>query len=544
MKKVLYIAPHLSTGGQPQYLLKEIQLLKDTYDIYVVEYSFLSPIYVVQRNQIIDLVGGSFFSPGDNKETIVDFIKQIEPDIIHFQEIPEMFMDDKITTQIYNENRKYLIIETSHTVEFDPNRKRFYPDRFVFGGSYQVKQYKNIDILKEVVLYPIEYRDEERPYPFDDAFKDYKNILVVGLFTPNKNQGYAFELARYLDSFNDDKIAFHFVGNQAPNFKDYWEPLLADIPVNCFLYGEKDNVDDYYAHCDMVVFPSNIAECAPLVVREALSWKKPVFMFNMKYYDGLYDKVGGITFLTGVSNFDSINIRNVLGFGIKPKVRVVHLVTNPNSPREKESIGQLKQLEQYGIEYTQHNNEPYTKKPPVETCMNPEKVTETFGDARLSPAHYGCYLAHKNGILGEFTNDIDFLIVAEADCKIEVPLQDFVDMVYKVGSVMERKDITYFSFGDKYNIEDKFFDSPKTGDLGVDFMYETNNIICAQCIMFKKQDRDYLINALQKENWQVSDLWYNLVFQKDKKKFGILEERMTTQIDGFSLLDQRDKKYR
>jgi hypothetical protein len=176
--------------------------------------------------------------------------------------------------------------------------------------------------------------------------------------------------------------------------------------------------------------------------------------------------------------------------------------------------------------------------------MNSEAVTETFGDARLSPAHYGCYLAHKNGILGEFTNDIDFLIVAEADCRITVPLQEFVDMVYKVGDVMEKRDITYFSFGDKYNLETDYLESPKTVDLEVDFMYETKQIICAQCIMFKKQDRDYLINALQKEYWHVADIWYNLVFQKDKKKFGILEERMAIQIDGFSLLDQKDKKYR
>ena len=29
MKKLLYIAPHLSTGGLPQYLTKKIELLRD-----------------------------------------------------------------------------------------------------------------------------------------------------------------------------------------------------------------------------------------------------------------------------------------------------------------------------------------------------------------------------------------------------------------------------------------------------------------------------------------------------------------------------------
>jgi glycosyltransferase involved in cell wall biosynthesis len=542
MKKVLYITPHLSTGGQPQYLLKKIQLLKDVYNIYVVEYTLLSPRYIVQREQIIDLVG--FYSPGDKKETILDYIEQIQPDIIHMEEIPELFMDDKITKKIYSQDRKYMIFETSHTVEFNPKNKRFYPDRFIFVSSYQVKQYKDIDIPKEVVEYPIEYKDEKRPNPFDGMMKACKHILVVGLFTPNKNQGYAFELARYLEQFLDDKIVFDFVGNYAPNFEDYWKPLFDDRPVNCFIHGEKDNVDDYYAHCDAVVFPSNIAECAPLVIREALSWKKPLFIFDMKYYEDKYRHTNNVYYLTGESNFDGTNIRRVLGLGLKPKIKLVHLLTDPETPREKESIEQLSELEQYGIEYVQHNNERYTKKPPVDRCLNPKAVTDTFGEARLSPAHYGCYLAHKYGILGEFTNDIDFLIVAEADCKIEVPLQEFVDMVYKVGSVMEKKDITHFSFGDKHNFDNNFLESPKIADLGVDFMYETNQIICVHCIMFKKQDRDYLISALQKEKWQVSDFWYNIIFQKDKKKFGILENRMATQIDGFSILDQKEKKYK
>ena len=39
--KILYITPHLSTGGTPQYLLKKIELLHDDNDIYVIEYNDL-----------------------------------------------------------------------------------------------------------------------------------------------------------------------------------------------------------------------------------------------------------------------------------------------------------------------------------------------------------------------------------------------------------------------------------------------------------------------------------------------------------------------
>ena len=56
MKKLLLITPHLSTGGAPQFTLNRIELLKDTYDVYCVEYNFVSPHFVVQRNKIIDLL--------------------------------------------------------------------------------------------------------------------------------------------------------------------------------------------------------------------------------------------------------------------------------------------------------------------------------------------------------------------------------------------------------------------------------------------------------------------------------------------------------
>ena len=56
-KKLRYIAPHLSTGGLPQYLCKKIELIGDYYDIYVIEWSnHTGGKLVVQRNKILNLV--------------------------------------------------------------------------------------------------------------------------------------------------------------------------------------------------------------------------------------------------------------------------------------------------------------------------------------------------------------------------------------------------------------------------------------------------------------------------------------------------------
>ena len=51
--KIVYLAPHLSTGGCPQFILKRIQSLlahTEGIEVYVIEHSFHGDAYVVQRN--------------------------------------------------------------------------------------------------------------------------------------------------------------------------------------------------------------------------------------------------------------------------------------------------------------------------------------------------------------------------------------------------------------------------------------------------------------------------------------------------------------
>ena len=57
MKKLLIITPHLSTGGAPQVTVNKVELLKNHFDIKVVEHAFVAWNYVVQRNRIKSLLG-------------------------------------------------------------------------------------------------------------------------------------------------------------------------------------------------------------------------------------------------------------------------------------------------------------------------------------------------------------------------------------------------------------------------------------------------------------------------------------------------------
>ena len=293
MEKLLYVAPHLSTGGLPQYLTKKIELLKDSFEIYLVEWSDCTGgVLVVTKNKIVKLVDkDKFFTLGENKQELIDIINQVKPDIIHLEEIPEFFMDFDIANQIYTQDRKYKIVETSHDSSYDITQKKFYPDKFMFVSQWQINQYNDIDIPKVLVEYPIEYI--ERPDRTEALQKlgldpNKKHILHIGLFTPRKNQAEFFAYAKVLPQYE-----FHCVGNQADNFKHYWEPLMNDKPDNLTWWNERTDVDAFYQAMDLFLFTSrgtnNDKETMPLVIREAVSYQIPILIHNLPVYLNYWD---------------------------------------------------------------------------------------------------------------------------------------------------------------------------------------------------------------------------------------------------------------
>lgn len=301
MQKLLYIAPHLSTGGLPQYLVKKIELLKQDYEIYLVEWvDCTGGRLVIQRNKLVDLVDSDkFFTLTEDKSELLTIIKTIQPDIVHLEEIPEYFMDNKIAYQLYSTDRNYYIVETSHDSSFDTTSKRFFPDKFMFVSDWQIQQYKGLDIPKILVEYPIEYVD--RPNR-EEALKSLglnpnkKHILHVGLFTPRKNQEEFFKYAKSLPDYQ-----FHCLGNQADNFKFYWEPLMNDKPSNLTWWNERSDVDKFYQAMDLFLFTSrgsdNDKETMPLVIREALSYKIPQLLYNLPVYLNYFDKFDSVQYL-------------------------------------------------------------------------------------------------------------------------------------------------------------------------------------------------------------------------------------------------------
>jgi hypothetical protein len=172
--------------------------------------------------------------------------------------------------------------------------------------------------------------------------------------------------------------------------------------------------------------------------------------------------------------------------------------------------------------------------------FNDDEVRER-GTA-LTPAHYGCFESFKNGILSEFDSDLDFLIVCEGDCILEVPHEEFMSKVYQACEIINNEEIDYFSFGDTGLLESGWQQSSVISEIpNQDLLFITNKIIGIQCIMFPKHIRKFLFNQLIDHKWDAADLYFNIIFSN--KKMGIVKKRLTTQVDGISFIDKQIKTF-
>lgn len=902
MKRLLIITPHLSTGGAPQVTANKVALLKDKFDIVVVEHAFVAWRYVVQRNRIIESVGEvNFKSLGENKlAELKNIMAAFQPEVISMEEFPEMFMDAEMSEWLYDSNRKYTIIETTHDSSFNPARKTYMPDKFVFVSPYNALKYKHLPIPYEIIEYPVDHITgiEKGHYRKKLGLEpDFKHVIIVGLFTPRKNQKYAFELC---EKTADYKIKFHFLGNQADNFKSYWEPLMDwkrenERLNNCVIWDERSDIDDFMRAADLFLFPSRgdrgNKELNPIVIKEALKYPElPKLMYNLDVYLNRYNKEPNMNYLSGnvdedankiidltkpkkelsteevliigtypnlksrvqltkdtilslkplgrkiilishypvdteiqkmvdfylydaynplchhsyytkfyrqtneyhldmninglkhsnqsltvlvnmitsakfardfgykrffyitydvilhekdipivEESFNNVAISNTaylgslntpFGKGVetngmtfdvnyfldlvddvrtpedynracentgshnfledymskkissklnelvyihneeqtllvnsgrgvasnseyysivpvekqenhymfyfytynvddrkvkivmkedgsefyngsfqisksrefrkeivynkrpidiilefydeenmykkevytlneknistyrntgffkwlnkKPKIKLVHIQTTLNDEREQQSRESLARVQDFGIEYILHTNEPYKDLPPKYNCQRPQCVSMDLFDedtvhklgTALTPPHYGCYEAFKNAVLSEF-DECDFLIVCEGDCLIETSIEDFCNKVQQAARICEENNIGYMSFGDTRTLEQGWLQSPKIQDVpNQDLLFITNHIIGLQCIMFPNFTKKWLKEKFRTEKWDASDMFFNLIFKHSPYKMGIVNNRITTQVNGFSLIDRQNKSFR
>jgi glycosyltransferase involved in cell wall biosynthesis len=531
MEKMLIITPHLSTGGLPQFLLDKINILQYKFDIYLVEWENITGgVFVVQRNKLEKLLTNKFYTLHQNKFEIIEIIENIKPNIIHFEEFSETFIDPTLLSKIYN-NRSHYITETTHGTGFNIKDKTFIPDKIMFVSKYNFNQYSRISD-SDVIEFPQKFKKREENLSKLNLDPSYKHVLNVGLFTPGKNQSEIFKIAKKL---KDYKIQFHFIGNQAGNFENYWKPLMNEKPDNCITWGERNDVEYFYKSMDLFLFTSRW-ENRPLSILEAINHGMPVLMRNLTNYGDDFTTFDNVDFLSSDLDtnieliLEKLKIETIISEKKSEKnykISAYHMLTDIDSDREVESQISISKLSDYEIEYNTCVNKRYTELPPSETCEYPEKISMEPG-GKLTPGHYGCYLAHKGAFYKGLQSSNDFILIFECDAVIDVSYSEFISKLnFACNELESREDLMMFSFGFHNNTN----------------IIEKNNNYCvvnkfygAHAYLIPKKSYGIIDKMYKESKWNVTDLLF--AERLDSYKTGIFEIPITKQTAGLSILDK------
>ena len=547
----------MSTGGCPQVVSKKVELLKDFYNIIVIEWDCVAWDYVVQRNKVIDLIGDKFITLSDNKEyDLFNTISDYNPHYIMIEEFSETFIPNHILKRLYNKDRKYQIFETTHSSHSQPNWKKYLPNKFIFVSPYSLKIFKDLGTPMDLIEYPIDKKipNKEINQKLLELDSEYKHIINIGLFTEGKNQGYVFEIAKVLQNH---KIMFHFLGNQAVNFMDYWGPLLESKPSNCVVWGERNDVDSFIQACDVHLFSSKL-ELNPISIKESLEYEKPTMIFNLPTYMGKYDNQENIHFLSGDIVNDSQQLLSILGIEPivlkEPKIRVVHLLLDPNEPEdipydkwqstiEKQnlSISCWEQMKNKFFEYVPRYTTVNRTELPYENCKDPDIINPSKEFLNEPPVltygHYGAYKAHTQGILENFSDDIDALIIAEGDSFTDLSPDEFYNNVLESYHMSELLDVKMVSYaGPCYMSGGEWGNMTKKRGKWL----EVPHFLLGTTYMIMKSQKEDIIDKIYTTGWHSPDFWLAWNYH-NRIKMLVNTELIMYQKEGYSVLDYQNK---
>ena len=146
---------------------------------------------------------------------------------------------------------------------------------------------------------------------------------------------------------------------------------------------------------------------------------------------------------------------------------------------------------------------------------------------KLTPAHYGCYLAHKGAFYEGINSDSEFIFIFECDCVIDIPYQEFIDKVNLACDILDKTDLLMFSFG--------FHNGTNIVEKNDDY-WVVNKFYGAHAYLIPRKSFDIMRNMYENNKWNVTDLLF--IEKLNQYKTGIFETPPTKQAAGYSILDK------
>ena len=219
----------------------------------------------------------------------------------------------------------------------------------------------------------------------------------------------------------------------------------------------------------------------------------------------------------------------------KPRIQAVHLRTRINDSREVFSKISLEQLKNYGIDYTEHVNQIYTKSPPKDFCRRPADIESKTGifEKGLGPmkgAHYGCYLAHRQAI-ESIDENYDYTLIFEADAILAVGYEDFFWKLNKCIQRLEMDDVYFIGLANNSGYAQC--------DIKIDNeFHEKWHQDLAHAYLIPNKRKTWYLERIKDSEWDSADLWFNHIFCHHREKRYTYREELFKQASGLSIIDE------
>ena len=219
----------------------------------------------------------------------------------------------------------------------------------------------------------------------------------------------------------------------------------------------------------------------------------------------------------------------------KPRIQAIHLRTRINDSREVFSKISLEQLKNYGIDYTEHVNQIYTKSPPKDFCRRPADIESKTGifEKGLGPmkgAHYGCYLAHRQAI-ESIDENYDYTLIFEADAILAVGYEDFFWKLNKCIQRLEMDDVYFIGLANNSGYAQC--------DIKIDNeFHEKWHQDLAHAYLIPNKRKTWYLERIKDSEWDSADLWFNHIFCHHREKRYTYREELFKQASGLSIIDE------
>jgi hypothetical protein len=209
--------------------------------------------------------------------------------------------------------------------------------------------------------------------------------------------------------------------------------------------------------------------------------------------------------------------------------------------KQTESLKCWSSIKDYFYDYVPRYTSVNRTELPRENCKDPDIIDDSKdlinNPPVLSYGHYGAYKSHTQGILENFSDDVDALIIVEGDSVTDLSPEEFYNRVLESYYLLEKVDgkmVTYA--GPCYMSGDNWWELNK--DYGK--WLEVPHFLLGTTYMIMKSEKNNIFDLIQKTGWHSPDFWLAWNYHNKSKIFSI-KQPIVRQVEGFSVLDYTNK---